>query len=194
MKIIEQELFWPTPLWHSNILDLVNNEEIENWVLSQQKSAESRFKSNRGGWQSDLIKSEPVFENLFNEIEKFCKELPFRIKKINLSQMWANVNYKGNWNSIHQHGGYYDLCGTYYVKVPKNSGNILFRDPRPGAIGSPLMNHIFDKGEWRGINLKEGKLMIWPPFLDHFVEPSKSYEPRISISFDLNVKCFAPNE
>ena len=56
------------------------------------------------------------------------------------------------------------------------------------------MNHIFDKGEWRGINLKEGKLMIWPPFLDHFVEPSKSYEPRITVSFDLNVKLFAPNE
>ena len=45
MKIIEQELFWPTPLWHSNILDLVNNEEIENWVLSQQKKFKSRFKS-----------------------------------------------------------------------------------------------------------------------------------------------------
>ena len=27
--------------------------------------------------------------------------------------------------------------------------------------------------------------MIWPPYLDHFVEPSQTDEERISISFDI---------
>ena len=188
MKIIKQELFWPTPLWHTNILDLINNKEIENWALSEQKKSKSVIKSNRGGWQSDLIQSEIVFQNLIKNIEQICQQLQFDIKKIVITQMWVNINNKGDWNLIHQHGGYYDLCGTYYVKVPKNSGNIIFRDPRPAAIGNAMINKRFDKGEWKGIPIEEGLLMIWPTFLDHFVEPSKSDESRISISFDLIVK------
>jgi hypothetical protein len=31
----------------------------------------------------------------------------------------------------------------------------------------------------------EGLLMIWPSYLDHFVEPSQTDEERISISFDI---------
>tara|TARA_R110002020_G_C16015696_1_gene751524 strand:+ start:177 stop:746 length:570 start_codon:yes stop_codon:yes gene_type:complete len=187
VKFIKEELFWPTPLWHSNILDSINNNEIKDWALNKQNNLQSVVKSNRGGWQSNSIQSEPIVKSLINNIEKFCKQLPFDIQKIVIRQMWLNINNKGDWNCVHQHGGLYDLCGTYYVKVPKNSGNIIFRDPRPGAIGSPFINKKFDHGEWKPINLHEGLLMIWPTFLDHTVEPSNSDEPRISISFDLNI-------
>jgi len=27
--------------------------------------------------------------------------------------------------------------------------------------------------------------MLWPSYLDHFVEPSKSKDPRVMISFDI---------
>ena len=35
------------------------------------------------------------------------------------------------------------------------------------------------------MNLIEGLLAVWPIYLDHFVEPSKTDEERISISFDI---------
>jgi len=37
------------------------------------------------------------------------------------------------------------------------------------------------------ITPREGDLMLWPAYLDHFVEPSNSDEERISISFDITV-------
>ena len=91
----------------------------------------------------------------------------------------------GDYNIIHTHGGQYHLSGIYYVKLPENSGNIVFRDPRPSAMGNGLINERFDNGELVYPEVCEGSLLLWPSFLDHFVEPSKTKEDRVSISFDI---------
>ena len=69
--------------------------------------------------------------------------------------------------------------------MPKDSGRLVFRDPRPAALGNKFMVSRFDKGEFKNINVMEGLLAIWPSHLDHFVEPSQTDEERISISFDI---------
>ena len=182
---------WPTPLWVTQIWDFMRsetrvtfNEDFTNWILSVKEKEKSVRKSNRGGWQSDLYKPEGEFEPLIKEITEFCKHLPLNIKEIIIPQLWVNVNKRNDWNLIHQHGQY-DLSGTYYVKVPKDSGRLVFRDPRPAAIGNKFMINRFDKGEFKNVNVMEGMLGIWPAYLDHFVEPSNTDEERISISFDI---------
>jgi len=190
-KVIRQEMLWPTPYWHTMIWEFMRsetkvtfNEDFTGWIQSEMEKNTSVKKSNRGGWQSDLYKPEGEFLPLVEQIREFCKHLPLDIKEVEISQLWLNVNKKGDHNIIHQHGAYH-LAGTYYVKVPKDSGRIVFRDPRPGAIGNVFMLNRFDKGEFKNINLMEGLLMIWPSYLDHFVEPSQTDEERISISFDI---------
>ena len=190
-KVIRQEMLWPTPYWHTMIWEFMRsqtkvtfNEDFTGWIQGEMEKNQSVRKSNRGGWQSDLYKPEGEFEPLVKEIKEFCKHLPLNIKEMVIPQMWVNVNRKGDWNVIHQHG-HYSLAGTYYVKVPKNSGRLVFRDPRPGAIGNIFLNDRFDHGEIKNINTMEGLLAIWPSYLDHFVEPNNSDEERISISFDI---------
>ena len=190
-KVIKQEMMWPTPYWHTMIWDFMRsersisfNEDFTGWIQGQMEKNKSVKKSNRGGWQSDLQKPEGEFAPLVKEIKEFCSHLPLDIKEIFIPQLWVNVNKRGDWNTIHQHGAYH-LAGTYYVKVPKDSGRIVFRDPRPSAIGNVFVNSRFDKGEFKNVNIMEGLLMIWPSYLDHFVEPSQTDEERISISFDI---------
>jgi len=190
-KIIQQQNLWPTPYWHTMIWEFMRsetkvtfNEDFTGWVQGEIEKNKSVRKSNRGGWQSDLYKPEGEFEPLVKEITEFCKHIPLNIKEITIPQLWVNVNKKGDWNTIHQHGEYH-LSGTYYVKVPKDCGRLTFRDPRPGAIGNKFMVNRFDNGELKNVNLMEGLLAIWPAYLDHFVEPSNSDEERISISFDI---------
>ena len=191
-KIIKQDLMWPTPLWHTQIWDFMRsetrvtfNEDFTSWILGIKEKEKSVRKSNRGGWQSELYDSKnEMFEPLINEIREFCSNLPLNIKEIIIPQLWVNVNKRGDWNIIHQHGQY-DLSGTYYVKVPKDSGRLVFRDPRPAAIGNKFMINRFDNGEIKNVNVMEGMLGIWPAYLDHFVEPSNTDEERISISFDI---------
>ena len=190
-KIIKQENLWPTPYWYTQIWEFMRsetrvtfNEDFTSWIIGEMKK-ESVVKSNRGGWQSELYDSKnDMFEPLIKEIKEFCGHLPLNIKEIIIPQLWVNVNKKGNWNIIHQHAQY-DLSGTYYVKVPKDSGRLVFRDPRPAAIGNKFLLNRFDKGEFKNINVMEGLLAIWPAYLDHFVEPSNTDKERISISFDI---------
>ena len=190
-KFIKQENLWPTPYWYTQIWEFMRsetrvtfNEDFISWIKGEMKK-ESVVKSNRGGWQSELYDSKnDMFEPLIKQIREFCGHLPLNIKEIIIPQLWVNVNKKGNWNIIHQHAQY-DLSGTYYVKVPKDSGRLFFRDPRPAAIGNKFFIDRFDKGEFKKVNVMEGLLGIWPAYLDHFVEPSDSDEERISISFDI---------
>ena len=190
-KVIRQENLWPTPYWYTQIWDFMRsetrvtfNEDFTSWIDGEMKK-KSVVKSNRGGWQSELYDSKnEMFEPLINEIREFCSHLPLNIKEIIIPQLWVNVNKRGDWNIIHQHGQY-DLSGTYYVKVPKDSGRLVFRDPRPAAIGNKFMINRFDNGEFKNVNVMEGMLGIWPAYLDHFVEPSNTDEERISISFDI---------
>ena len=190
-KIIKQENLWPTPYWYTQIWDFMRsetrvtfNEDFTSWIQGEMKK-ESVVKSNRGGWQSELYDSKnDMFEPLIKQIRDFCGHLPLNIKEIIIPQLWVNVNKKGNWNIIHQHAQY-DLSGTYYVKAPKDSGRLLFRDPRPAAMSNGFMCKNFDKGEFKTVNVLEGMLGLWPAYLDHFVEPSNTDEERISISFDI---------
>ena len=194
-KIIRQELLWPTPYWHTQIWDFMRsetrvtfNEDFTNYILNEAESKDSVRKSNRGGWQSELV--DPKDENykpLVDEIVEFIKHLNLNVKDMFIPQLWTNVNRKNDYNIIHQHGQY-TLSGTYYVKVPKDSGPIVFRDPRPGAISNNFLVNNFDRGEFKKVNIMEGLLAIWPSYLDHFVEPSNTDEERISISFDINCR------
>ena len=190
-SVIKQDILWPTPYWHTIIDDFTKhetrvtfNEDMEGWVSGQMEEKNTIYKSNRGGWQSELQKPDGTFEPLVKRINEICKNINLGIKETLITQLWVNVNKRGDWNVIHQHGNYY-LSGVYYVKVPKDSGKLVFRDPRPGAIGNNFINKRFDNGEFRKINIVDGLLMIWPSYLDHFVEPSKTDEERISISFDI---------
>ena len=191
-RIIRQELMWPTPYWHTQIWDFMRsetrvtfNEDFTNYILNEAETKPSVIKSNRGGWQSELVDSKDEnYKPLVNEIVEFLRHLNLDIKEVSIPQMWANVNKKGDWNIIHQHGEY-NLSGTYYVKVPKDSGRLTFRDPRPAAINNYWSINHLSRGEYSWWQPKESDLFLWPPFLDHMVEPSLSDQPRVMISFDL---------
>tara|TARA_Y100001938_G_scaffold132449_1_gene190738 strand:+ start:487 stop:1104 length:618 start_codon:yes stop_codon:yes gene_type:complete len=193
---IERVDLYPTPLWMANISTNTQkerqvslNEDILSFIRGEyEKNPEAPKKSNReGGWQSrtDLYKEE-VMKELGQQIYNVSKTIFPNIKGMKIKQMWAAINFEHSYNILHCHSSHYDMSGAYYLQVPENSGRIAFRDPRHAAI-----NHYFSvvkihQGEWHWRMPKESDLMLWPPYLDHFVEPSKSKDPRVMISFDLN--------
>ena len=192
-KIIKQEMLWPTPYWYTHIWEFIRsetrvtfNEDMIGSIQGMIDKDKSVRKSNRGGWQSELLPPTGELEPLSVEISEFCKSINLGINEIVIPQMWINVNKKNDWNAIHSHGQY-NISGTYYVKVPKDSGQIVFRDPRPAAITNNFMVNRFDKGEFRKVKPIEGLLILFPSYLEHFVEPSNADEDRISISFDVVV-------
>ena len=53
--------------------------------------------------------------------------------------MWAIINIGGASNSRHHHGNS-DISGAYYVRAPKNCGEIVFYDQGLHSIFSSIIN------------------------------------------------------
>jgi uncharacterized protein (TIGR02466 family) len=105
-----------------------------------------------------------------------------------LGNMWANINYPGSFNREHIHPNSL-WSGVYYIKAPKNSGNLYIKDPRPGC--EAIMPRRIDASKLpiqlhREIyyEAKEGRLIMFPGWLSHGVNINNSGETRISISFN----------
>ena len=110
-------------------------------------------------------------------------------KQQKIDNMWAIINTGGSANARHQHGNS-TISGAYYVRAPKNSGDIVFYDPRPApvfyfprAVSSNLLN-----AQVNAINPKEGALILFPSYVDHSVNENLSNEERIVISFNVTIK------
>jgi hypothetical protein len=192
---IEKNYWWTTPLWHVVLKEFkthptrVNyNDDLFSYGLGLKEKDKGVRKSNVGGWQSDLLDPNKETKPLCDEVFDVLKTLELGIKKIEIPQIWMNINQRGDWNIIHQHG-HFHFSGIYYIKYPKDSGRIGFKDPRPAAMSNAFFNERFDGSELKTIDtIQDGSLLLWPSFLEHFVEPSRTDEERMSISFDVIIK------
>ena len=61
-KIIKQEMLWPTPYWYTHIWEFIRsetrvtfNEDMIGSIQGMIDIDEGVTKSNRGGWQSELL-------------------------------------------------------------------------------------------------------------------------------------------
>ena len=191
-------LFFSTPVWTFQINNYENvNEEMYNYIKSEQKKDGTGItKSNIKGWHSkdfSLETKEP--QNFINlilpSIEQVMVDMNWekQKQKIRISNMWAIINTGGSANTRHQHGNS-TISGAYYVRAPKNSGDIVFYDPRPApvytypnALSPNLLN-----AQINGISPNEGSLVLFPSYLDHSVNENLSNDERIVISFNLIIQ------
>ena len=190
-------LFFSTPVWVSKIDNYKEtNEEIYHYI-KKLHSADDKgiIKSNVKGWHSNDFnmkdKNVTDFIRLVSPyINRALNDMNWDISKqtVEISSMWAIINIGGASNSRHHHGNS-SISAAYYVRAPKNCGEIVFYDPRPAPIYfHPLstkpnsLNAMVNM-----VNPLEGALVLFPSYLDHSVNPNLSNEERIVISFNLNL-------
>ena len=190
-------LFFPTPVWALQLENYkIINEEI--FIYIKHKQNEDQYgiqKSNVKGWHSkDFDLDEEVPKKFINFISPVIKNIFIDMnwedqkQKVKISNMWTIINTGGAANLRHQHG-HSTISGAYYVRAPKNCGDIVFYDPRP----APIFSHPKAKSpnllnaQVNGISPKEGALVLFPSFLDHSVNENLSNNERIVISFNIQV-------
>ena len=178
----------------SALLNLKNKKELEQEIF-KIKNNEGRFVSNLSGYQSYDIENETVFTPLLNNIKKigaaFAEELGLT-NKLKINNFWININKFKDANTLHNHPDCI-LSGAFYVKVPKNSGPIVFRHPAASIIPLYFNKHIkhftaYNSAFWK-IDPKDNQLLMFPSWLEHSVEPNMNpIEERITIAFNLTPK------
>lgn len=191
VKIIRTDL-WATPIWQYYISDdVVNFTKVISEVYKIKQSQTSRILTNDGGWQSDFIESSnteisKLMDYIKHNIQKCYNDLNVK-KRFCSNQIvyWININTFGHTNRKHIHPNSI-FSGCVYLKVPKNSGNIIF-NPN-------LTNEYFFRSFTECDNditsfeteffPEEKKVIMFPAFLPHSVSRSNSNEDRISIAFN----------
>tara|TARA_Y100000590_G_scaffold406852_1_gene496539 strand:- start:854 stop:1459 length:606 start_codon:yes stop_codon:yes gene_type:complete len=174
------------------------NKELSSYILDlQKKDSMGNTRSNRGGWHSpnfDLVNQGPPI-NFINNFKDFLKHIiinefgwEYIPNKQRIVAMWAIINKKNSYNVKHNHQNCY-LSSAYYVKKPKNSGDITFFDPKEAkTYRFPEIKKNTDYSvEKVSINAEEGDLLIFPSYLYHEVGKNLTDEDRIVVSFNVDI-------
>ena len=191
-------LFFPTPVWTLQLDNYQSiNEQMYKFIkITQSKDQQGINKSNIKGWHSkdfNMQENEPknFIKFILPAIEQVITDMNWERQKqsININNMWAIINTGGSANLRHQHGNS-TISGAYYVRAPKNSGDIVFYDPRPAPVYTypKAVNPNLLNAQVNGISPKEGALVLFPSYLDHSVNENLSNEERIVISFNITIQ------
>ena len=185
MKEITEQLFG-VPVWGMILNDehYHVNDYIE-FLYKLKNSQSSTNKSNFNGYQThDKLHTEPVFQEFVPQINNYGNLIVDLFNKrydykVAIDCMWGNINGNGALNMAHIHSG--DISGVFYCKVPEDSDScIVFVNPavRSEAHRIRISNHK--------VKPQQLACLFFPSWLEHYVEPNKSEEDRISISFNIS--------
>lgn len=188
------ELWFSTPIWTHQVSDHASiNKDLLALMRLLEADNESLIKSNIGGWQShrQLHQHEEV-THLRQAIGLGCiscaKTLAFDFENFELAitSMWLNRSGHGNLHKAHIHANTM-LSGVYYVQTPPDCGKIEFFDPVTARVATkhPSTEHRRINTSTAQYNPKEGMLVIFPSWLQHWVEPNQGEGERVSVSFNV---------
>lgn len=198
------EAWFPTLIYNENINDFEKyNSILEKRAYELHKKFRKDFTTE---WHCDTFNTinkscflgnsdDQIIEDFIEATkskvkifgDEFCAD--FDNLNINLTDIWFNISKPGNFQEFHQHPNNH-FSVVYYVKTPKDSGDIIFRN-----INSLFDNFIFPVKEntfpnFASVRYKpiETKMLIFKSNIPHMVTKNESTEDRISIAMNFKLE------
>ena len=175
-------------LEHSIFSTTISDKKIDIDIILDEFKANAKYHTHthfiNNRWENIYLnpKNIPSILPLLSEfhsiaIEAFHTKLaphqtliiPHQLLGYEKNEFWFNSALPGESTGAHNHNGKAIISGVYYLQVPENCGNIVFLKGNKEKLEIPA---------------KSGKVVFFPPELDHFVQENMSSETRISLSFN----------
>tara|TARA_B000000532_G_scaffold204797_1_gene172247 strand:+ start:29 stop:625 length:597 start_codon:yes stop_codon:yes gene_type:complete len=160
----------------------------------KDKDPDGVIYSNSGGWQSPDFSVNNEDDVLHNFIINCLAGFPVIDESFNMKvDAWVNINKPGDYNIKHNHPGV-DLAGVLWIKCPENCGVIEFSSPTVFQSHTQIISYTEDFKNQNNLfhsyyfNPTEGRILVFPAHLDHYVKENKSNEDRISVSFNIRLQ------
>jgi uncharacterized protein (TIGR02466 family) len=194
-----EDLVFPSMIWRTDFPGAPGyNKQLLAAIAKLLVEIPSIRKSNVLGWHSPPnMHRHPALRPLCAGIKHMADEIARSMNtdaraRLVIDTLWINVNPKDAYNNLHDHPESV-LSGVYYVQANAKSGRLRFRDPRSAKRMAPwpiATGVKTDKRHWDKVNLSpiEGRMVMFPSWLEHEVEPNQSDQARISVSFNLIFK------
>ena len=188
-------LIFPIPIHQFDVngFSEIKDELIDYAYDYKKKDPKGVSLSNRGGWQSEgfeIINEDDVLQLfLINCLSNFP---PIKESVELRGYAWININKPGDYNIKHVHPTN-NLSGVLWVKAPQNSGDIVFDSPNNFESFLENKSYIDDFKKSYFIDDSyhcyptEGRMIVFPSYLYHYVQENKSNQDRISVSFNIRL-------
>ena len=180
------------------------DRELTQRLVHESEHAPGIARSNSGGWHSvpDLSRrTEPCYQDLMHRIvarvQTMFLELA-RAQDTNMDlrfrfgvQAWAMVMRHGDHTLIHDHAeahfsvAYYPDAGDADLAMYPDSGKLSFVDPRRGGTVIPGVQLYPTQFT---VQPEAGRMVVFPGWLQHFVQPYRGGRPRICISANVRLE------
>ncbi len=195
---LQASALFATPLWSFRHPDLDQLQFWRDHVLGLEcKDRAGLQLTNQGGWhsQNDLL-ADPTLGSLFQWmatcIQQAMGEFGWDMSKATpcFNNAWAMVNREGHSVRAHLHPNSL-FSGVVYLAAPEDCGAIAFLDPRSGAqvLLPPLLPAAGAYATGRILRQPQpGLMFLFPGWLWHEVERSRSSQPRICVSFNIGMR------
>lgn len=191
---IRPQLLFPSYVWTSLFDDRVNFNRKLLALAQQMRSRDPAGVSNTNvkGWQSpNNLQNLSEFEDINLRILQVCQRIGesqnFRPNLQYRHQAWLNISPPGAFNKIHYHANCH-FSGVYYIslKAPE-CGSIFFRDPRVASrmLTYPALTPTPFTSEEVRLPPEEGRMYVFPGWMEHGVDENLSDQDRIGISFNV---------
>jgi len=188
---MHRELYFSTPVYIKDVGTPEYNKYLEEQIITWSKNDSGLQKTNMNGWHSTTdMHTKVEYKHLVEELHITQQDIykdeclegePF------LGNMWANINYKGGYNRPHIHANSL-WSGVYYIKTPDKCGHLKIEDARTMSLMSrpKKTNKQEPKHLWKEVHFepKAGRLIMFPSWVNHCVDPNESSDIRISVSFN----------
>lgn len=192
MKVQKSELF-PTNVYvFDNVLEPEYIDSMKEDIL---KRTDTNKQENSGqDEESGDLQLRPKYKALANAVKDGTKyvlnNLLYEYDDFAITGMWSTVLTQRSIHRPHTHSNNL-LSGVYYVQSDKDANaRIHFYDPRPQAdVITPTLKKLTRENShvwfWPSF---VNRMIIFPSWLQHYVEPNPSETPRISIAFNMQLK------
>lgn len=151
------------------------------------------------GWQSDrTLPEREEFQDFVSCVNRAAKGilefLRIGYDAFQVTGCWANVLAKGAAHRAHSHPNNF-LSGAYYVRTHPGADTINFHDPRnqTSIIRPPVVELTAENTDQVVVTVRNGMLLLFPAYLHHSVDPSRSEHERVSLSFNIMFSSFTEN-
>ena len=199
-----KKVLFPIHIFQSHIKE---NELIKKELYSEIEN----YHNNQGGkvpegWETDKLTTSFDSDNFNFELfakndvtqklyEKYILRFFDRPTKVNVLEMWFNYYSNGEYQEVHSHVQP-DIFGIrphfsciHYLKFdPEVHQPVVFNDPIRYFRSTNSLELDSNNYDQQYIpQLREGSILMFPPYLEHHVPKSKPTpdNPRISVAFNI---------
>lgn len=183
------EALFPTLLCRENLGALIDNNYLYQKSLEMKKDVKEKHL-----WDSVYNTLGTIDITLDLEVRRlvevckyivmnFSREFGYKNPKVECIDCWFNVYEHGDYQEDHIHGkSHFSL--VYYVKVPENSGSIVFTSCDGVNDTFSLALNIVDYT----VVPCESEVILFRSNLHHRVHKNRSNEHRVSIAMNFKVE------